>query len=611
MSGMPTTLVKLDDGTGTYPYDVTSFVRRVDGITWSRGRGDELSENSPGTLNLTLDNTDGRFTLGSTSGGYGAINVDRGIRVSANGTTRFTGFVQSWPVSWPGGGDTFCVVQATATDNLARLARRILRTSIEEEIVVANPAAFYTLSEAAGATQAGDSSGLGAPPLAITGTGAALAFGNGTGPPDGLTCVSFAGGKFLRNALPATYAPAGNGFTLECFFATTLTPASVAPILMLSNVEGFSLTVPALFITAAGKLEGFVAGAAPIISAASVNDGLVHHAVLTVVAGGGAIVLYLDGVNVGSSSGAIALADLISLSIAPSDGGFAGATPYVGTVAHAACYTGVPLAVARVVAHNTAGTTDFFGETAQTRINRVKSYVGVGGIPDGGGTTLMGPRNQNGRSIADILAEVGQATFGSVWVNEIGDVESLNGWTVVGQSTPAATLDANWFGQDTSATVDMFGVVNYGTGKATGSENVATAQNAASITSHGAYRQDFEWNVSTDDQVLDRLNWTVSAYAEPQPRVATLTLDLLTATPAVVTAALALKIMSFLRVTGLPTQTPGGTSRDVIIEGIAETVSTTEWTLTFNVSQRILRSAWVLDDPVYSILDSTTKLYFG
>ncbi|MCC7268780.1 MAG: hypothetical protein IT546_15780, partial [Caulobacteraceae bacterium] len=66
MTGLPTLLVELDDGSGTFPYDITEYVSLSSG--WSigpHGRPDELQEVQATSLNLTLDNTDGRFTLGA------------------------------------------------------------------------------------------------------------------------------------------------------------------------------------------------------------------------------------------------------------------------------------------------------------------------------------------------------------------------------------------------------------------------------------------------------------------------------------------------------------------------------------------------------------------
>ena len=74
----------------------------------------------------TLENTDGRFTQGSV-----AYNTqpDQKIQLTVAGTVHWTGRVQSWPVAWPTGGDEFSTVTITAIDDLARAARRILRSS--------------------------------------------------------------------------------------------------------------------------------------------------------------------------------------------------------------------------------------------------------------------------------------------------------------------------------------------------------------------------------------------------------------------------------------------------------------------------------------------------
>lgn len=56
----------LDDGTGTWPHDVSPFFDRKAGLTISRGREDEFAQIDAATLALQLVNDDGRFTLGRT-----------------------------------------------------------------------------------------------------------------------------------------------------------------------------------------------------------------------------------------------------------------------------------------------------------------------------------------------------------------------------------------------------------------------------------------------------------------------------------------------------------------------------------------------------------------
>lgn len=50
--------------------DITSYVENPEGIEISRGRKDERSTAEPARLNLTLNNADGRFTPGKSSGAY-------------------------------------------------------------------------------------------------------------------------------------------------------------------------------------------------------------------------------------------------------------------------------------------------------------------------------------------------------------------------------------------------------------------------------------------------------------------------------------------------------------------------------------------------------------
>jgi hypothetical protein len=118
----PTVQLLLDDGTGAFPYDITAY--QEDELTWERGTPDEQSSVNPGSLSLTLDNTDGRFSL--NNGTY-AIDLDRLVRVKVNGANRWTGRVQSLPVSWPGGSDKYAIVQVTAIDDLARASRFTLQ----------------------------------------------------------------------------------------------------------------------------------------------------------------------------------------------------------------------------------------------------------------------------------------------------------------------------------------------------------------------------------------------------------------------------------------------------------------------------------------------------
>jgi hypothetical protein len=64
--------------------DVTDYVEWDQGVTISRRRSHELDEVQPGTLSLTLNNADGRFTAGRTSSPYYPnVTLNRPIRIRA------------------------------------------------------------------------------------------------------------------------------------------------------------------------------------------------------------------------------------------------------------------------------------------------------------------------------------------------------------------------------------------------------------------------------------------------------------------------------------------------------------------------------------------------
>lgn len=103
MTGLPTLIVELEDGSGNFTNDITAYVRQR---TWSLSRGwsDENDEDNiqPAQLQMQLDNLDGRFTLGASN--YNGITKDKRIRLSetvgANTYRRVVGYVIDWPTKW-------------------------------------------------------------------------------------------------------------------------------------------------------------------------------------------------------------------------------------------------------------------------------------------------------------------------------------------------------------------------------------------------------------------------------------------------------------------------------------------------------------------------------
>jgi hypothetical protein len=145
--------------------DVSAYVEFAEGITITGGRGDERSTADANHLTLTVDNSDGRFTFGKTSGPYGSnVKLGRPIRVTATpvdgaAQVEFLGFLDELPTEWEG-TDAYAKSVITATSRLARLGTQAKLKSIVETAILSNsPVAYYTLGEPEGSTEANDSSG--------------------------------------------------------------------------------------------------------------------------------------------------------------------------------------------------------------------------------------------------------------------------------------------------------------------------------------------------------------------------------------------------------------------------------------------------------------------
>jgi len=583
MTGLPTVQVLLDDGTGSFPYDITSKVLLAGGIGFTRGRDDWQDAVTAGTLSLTLNNSDGRFSPGSTTiASPSPIKVDAQIRFkeTVNGVTytRFTGYVKSWPVSWPATVATFATVAVTATDAQARAERRVLRSVVEEEVILDNPAAEYRLGEPAGATSAADTSGSQQAPLTMLGTGTTVTFGTGTGPgTDSLTAATFAGGQYLHTTLTAVPG------TIEVWFSTTTNDGNTRTIVM----PGSGLVV----------LSGQLHDPSTHTNFGAVSDGLLHHAVLS------GTTVYLDGISVGTGT-------------APGDphmfvGGGSGLSPFIGTIAHVAAYSGT-LSAARVLAHYQAGTTGFAGESGTARITRLAGYAGISlGTLDTSLTNVAFRDFSDGNTSAwAAIQDVADAELGAVFIDGTGAQTFHSRTRVPLKTTPDLAIDLSYLTSDPTPTQDDQRILNYFEATADGTGIPQVVRSTTSETTHGRYSDSKSYLVSTDAEALDRANWIVTNFAEPSTRYGTLTINLYKLTAAQAQAVIAaVDVDAWVQVTSMPSQNIGGATVDLVVQGYSEQQTADTWTLAMNVVSQSLFDAWILGDATNGVLDTTTKLY--
>ena len=621
MTGLPTVTVKLDDGTGTFPYDISTYVEvGTDGgpLTITRGRGDELGEIQPGTCSLVLNNTDGRFSLGSTLiNATSPIFVDNQIRVTATvggvPKDRFTGYVQTWPVEWPGGWEKFAYARITAVDRSARLSRlESLRSIIEEEILLDGPMAYYTLGEPAESTTAGDTSGNGGPALTQGGTGTSVVFGNATGPgTDGLTAAQFAGGKYLETT--TSIAVASAAASIGIFFATTEASTTTRLGVLYDSVDiqrhrlslGLTATgevTAVTFATSAG-----VPATESILSAAGFNDGSIHHAVAVFQAGAGTK-LYVDGVLMATTSATFSGYTVTLDRIAAASQSAGLETVFTGTLAHEYAIASA-LSAVRVEAHADAGLTGFAGERSDQRIARYLAYAGVASadIVAETGVQTVPHSDITGQSVQAAIAKVNEAENGLTFVR--GDSK----YVIQNRRHRQAKVTADWslvaidIGPDTAIPTDMQQVANIGTASRAGGAT-QSVRNQASIDTHGQYPASYDGLlVMSDEQALDRISWQVGTHAEPEPRFNAMKVDLLAASQAFQQAAQARELGDRVGISGLPAQAPAGLGNQ-IIEGWTETLTATSWDMTFNTSPWDLEQAWILGNATYGVLGTTTRL---
>jgi hypothetical protein len=232
--------------------EVTEFVDIPATIRINRGRPDAESAPQVGTVALTVDNSDGRWSPANPAGAwYGQIHKGAWLRVdvvppSQTASTRFVGFIQTLPVSWEG---QYAKTMISASDRFVLLGNvPKYQTAIAEEWLndpVGGPyiIGYWPLHEPSGAAYVSDISGQ-APAAQSTlavknqgvNAGAGISFGNTSAPGyDGASTVSFTpsgtptsfygtpgpypAGSYLQGAV----GPNGVVAVVSCWIQTTST----------------------------------------------------------------------------------------------------------------------------------------------------------------------------------------------------------------------------------------------------------------------------------------------------------------------------------------------------------------------------------------------------
>ncbi|WP_406457126.1 LamG domain-containing protein [Streptomyces sp. NBC_01622] len=590
-------------------------VRESSGTVYWETSGDGYAWTTRRTLAtpawVTTDTVAADFPTTRTGGTSGFVEW---ALVGAEIRPRFYGVVNEFPVDWEGLSSH---VSISCTDLFKRLNRLpTLRSMLTEEIANFLPDAYYPLTEPDDSTSAGDVSGNGLPSMAITqvSTGGTLTMGTDTGPDatgdstPTFTPSTATAGLYLTVDLGAAtqQALSANQFSVEGWFKTTTTGRA---ILGLYSADLQCVQVVSLSASGALQIEWTDSGSSTLTvttvdGTSGLADGKWHHFEWSQTLSGSVAV---DGIIVDASVPVTDGFDQRFLHI----GGYRGTRLWSGSLAHVALYAR-PSIGSVLATHYASGMTGNAGESADTRIARFCSYVGLVDV------IVQG-------SIFDPIASQGPGGTGAVArMREVESTESAKLFAARDQylmTFQSRDVRYNPSPAGESFTVAYADLETKSVGLADDDQKLINSLEAsrpggatqkvtapASILAFGVYDPGALSILKTsDNSVLDAAYWRVSRYANPGPELREVPVEAYTMSNYL--GILAADISSYFSVTSMPAQAPFSSVR-VTVEGYTETIKERSHLIQFHTSTTNGDSVWVLDDSTYSVLDSTTRLAY-
>ncbi|MFJ4712726.1 LamG-like jellyroll fold domain-containing protein [Streptomyces sp. NPDC088785] len=595
--------LRIRESGGTFYWETSS-----DGFGWTVRRS-LATPSWAATDQLIVSLTTGR--TGGT-GDYTEYDL-----LGAKVRPRFWGTVNEWPIGWDG---LYSKAQITATDLFKRLNKQpALKSMLAQEILApdSNLLVYYPLTEDSTSTAAGDLSGTGAPALATVQAGAAgsgtLTLGSADGPPEtgeqvaAFAPVSATAGKYLSVDMgPAVGQRMYNYLCLEAWFQTTTTGRCIFGIQSTDLVYQHLLSVaPGGGLQIEWTWDGTPLTVETLSGPTTMADGKWHH----VVYDQGAVRLWVDGVLVDSAIAVPRTWEERVLHV----GGYRGTRLWNGAIGHVAIVSSPSTAPdygPTGATHYAAGMTGYAGETADARMTRLARYAGVSSVTIWGSThDPIASQGPGGSSVVARMREVESTESGRLWAERDWYGLAYQSRDVRYNPSPGAeTFTINYadlepgisLADDDQKMVNMVEATRPG-----GATQRVSAP--ASVLAFGEYQQDLNILKTSDNSVLDAAYWLVSRYANPAPELREVPIQAYTM--ANYLDILDAEIGSYFSVYNLPAQATAPSMR-VTVEGYTETIRDRGHDITFTTSASFTDSVWVLDDPVYGVLGSTTRLAY-
>jgi hypothetical protein len=532
--------------------------------------------------------------------------------------SRFYGPVASWPKTRKG---LLIGAALQASDVFAWMGRQpALAPMLVQEVLLNQPAAYYPLAESSDATSAGDFTGAAQASLSIAqaGAGGTLAFGQGTGPAATgqqapvFTPASSAAGKYLTAAWTSPVGPVFGGPVLPALsyvfeaWASTTTKGRVIADWATTAGASFTSSTTLVLDASTGQLaieqHNGAAVTTTTVATANLADGALHHIVVDELAG----LAWVDGVSYPAAI--TGTHDLQVLTV----GAQAAGRLWAGTIAHVALYvatSGVPAGATIAANDYAAGTTGWSGEAADIRVQRVAGYAGLG-VTTSGTFSVVAGQGQLGSSALTHIREVEMSESGKLLAHRSSPKLWFQSRTIrynpviaFSLSFPDTETDQLGEADDDQKMVNI--VVASRPGGA-----VQRVVDAGSLATYGPYQPaDLSLLKTTDLQVVDAARWRVARYAQPYSEIRQVEVEAYTMPAATYAALLRADVSTVLSLTDLPADSPTSTAT-LTVEGYTETIKEKQHKITFHTSRTYTDAVWVLDDPTYSVLGSTTRLAY-
>jgi hypothetical protein len=589
-----------------------------------------VSQVTAGSLQITLNNDDGRFTPGYVSGVYGQLRIGCQIRVSVGTVAGYdtatlydsstpydsaTVFVPQWTGNITDYGNGFTngyrpVARVQAIDKYALLSLKKLRSMYEEEVFLAEPVAFYPLADPTGSTQANETSGIGLASLVqrVVGAGGTIDFGVAEAiDQKELTAASFSytkpSGTVTGFRQLVGKCPVSSGdWSVGAWVAMNPTPVNTetdtAVVAIATNGDFNNIFTAGYPYTGlmvwGGQFGSFASGS-------TINDGKWHHIMATYESAINTVKYYKDGVYVTQELPVwTALDSRIGFQI----GGYVNdqtalaspLKPFMGNIFGVAFFSRV-LSGGEVISHYRAGSFS----AVSSRLRRLSAYsTGVEVAVNGTSGALVSYQATTGLSVAQAMGDAAQVSGAVLYLDGYGQLEANQPDTRY-NSVPALSLSPAMVGAEVEWLTNNAYLVNDVT--VTGSRGrPMRSRSTVSQASVGAYTQQITLPFYSED---DAYQYAASLVAGKQnkvvpPRVSSLTVDVMTKQASVTAAGVLNRdIGDKVRVRDLPTGSPAPWF-DVFIEGISQSITTNTHMVTWATSPVLVTdTVQVLDNFTY------------